>query len=49
MKNFDRTLLWETLNFMMFYQRTALIWWQIGKGLSFGFSKALTIFLSVIL
>jgi hypothetical protein len=25
-KNFDKTLLLKTLNFMMFYQRTAVIW-----------------------
>jgi hypothetical protein len=29
-------LLLETLNFMMFYQRNAVIWWKIDRELSFG-------------
>jgi hypothetical protein len=35
-KSFDRTLLLEVLNFMMFYPRTAVTSWQIDMKLSFG-------------
>jgi hypothetical protein len=35
-KSFDRTLPLKTLNFMMIYQRTAVIWWKIDKEPSFG-------------
>jgi hypothetical protein len=35
-ENFDRTLLLETVNFMMFYQRTEVIWWKIDRELNFG-------------
>jgi hypothetical protein len=43
-KSFDRTLLLETLNFMMLYQRAAVIWWKLTGSWVLGFSKGLTTF-----
>jgi hypothetical protein len=40
-KIFDRMLPLETLNFVMFYQRTAVIWWEIDRKLSFELFKGL--------